>query len=199
MQAPSSAVDNSTAEHFANSAVNIEPSASASAAVRSSSGGGYSGGPGQVSLMVRGGGGVGYVRDLATSTWSPYQSFGGVTTSGIAAAATSTYAYVVARGDDNAVWANRRLGSPTGPWSGWHSLGGVASSDPIVTALGSARGRPRAGHRRRLLRHDLRRHLVDRLRRPRRHDRLRAHGRGVPVASSSSSPGAWTACCTATC
>ncbi len=131
----SPAVDNSTAEHAANCAVNVEPTSTA--AVLPASGMATTTGPGRVSLFVRGGGAAVYVRDFIDPNWTPFALVGGVITSGIAAAAGNGLEYVLARGGDNAIWGNRRAGGPGNPWSGWHTVGGAIRSDPVAVATGS--------------------------------------------------------------
>jgi hypothetical protein len=130
------AVDNSTAEHAPNCAVNISPPGGA-AALMPAIGAGASSASGKVALVVRGGGGAVYYRDYFDSQWAPYGGLGGVVTSGPTLAAAGNVEYVLARGGDNALWANRRVGGATSPWSGWHSLGGLIKSDPVAVPVGT--------------------------------------------------------------
>jgi hypothetical protein len=71
--------------------------------------------------------------DFNTSTWSNWESLGGVKTSAPAAATrNNAIISVYAKGTDNAIWLRRHDGTS---WSNWESLGGVKTSAPAAGAL----------------------------------------------------------------
>ena len=80
-------------------------------------------------LLVRGGDGALWTRQLAGSTWLPWQYLGGVIVSYPSTAFLSNAGYVFVIGADNAVWYQR---VQAGSWSGWQGLGGIALSAPAA-------------------------------------------------------------------
>jgi hypothetical protein len=130
------AVDNSTAEHFANCAVNVDPTpAPAVAAVLASSAVAVPLAGGGVTVLARGRDGAAWWADVAAGspTW---RSLGGLVTSGIALASVASTTTASARGGDGAIYEQVRASD--GSWSGWRSLGGGVKSDPVSTVFGGA-------------------------------------------------------------
>jgi hypothetical protein len=70
------------------------------------------------------------------TTWSGWESLGGILTSSQGAVSSSpSRVDVVARGTDNAIWI-RSWNSVTG-WNNWSSLGGIGISGPSVASCTS--------------------------------------------------------------
>jgi hypothetical protein len=125
------AVDNSTAEHAANCAVNVDPAPPipvvaalplACSAVSPASG--------DVSVFVRGNDSKVWYRDF-NGSWGPWTSLGMTASSGPTAASFNGTTILAVLGTSNAVFANVRT---NGAWSGWSSLGGLSRSDPVAVA-----------------------------------------------------------------
>ena len=71
------------------------------------------------------------------SSWSGYQSLGGVATSNPSCTSFlgTSQAICAVRGSDNALYVNRLNGTGTS-WSGYQRLGGIYTSDFSCASLG---------------------------------------------------------------
>jgi hypothetical protein len=74
----------------------------------------------------------GYLRTFVAQYYAGWKSYGGVLTTGPAAAAAGTNQDAFVRGTDNALW---QAHVSNGTFTGWSSLGGVLTADPGATAL----------------------------------------------------------------
>ena len=90
-----------------------------------------------VFLYAKGGDNAIWHRRYDGTSWSDWESLGGVLNSATAAIRGNGKALLFARGTDNAVWY--RSFSDTGGWTAWTSLGGTHASGPGVVYRGTMR------------------------------------------------------------